>query len=72
MNGVEKIEQKLADNFENAEIHDLCFIMLELGQPVINLRARINLEPRRVSLCRLQLKTRHAHRAFDPDHLRPR
>ena len=67
VNGVEKIEQKLADDFEHAEIHDLRFVVLELGQAMIDFRSRPDLEARGVSLAWLHLKPRHAHRAFDAD-----
>src|SRR5262249_38505877 len=69
VNGVEKIEQKLTDDFEYAEIHDLRFVVLELSQPMIDFRPRPNLEARDVSLAWLHLKPRHAHRAFDADHV---
>jgi hypothetical protein len=65
VNGVEKIEKKLADDFEHAEIHDLRFVVLELSQPVIDFRSRPDLESRGVGLTWLHLKPRHAHRAFD-------
>src|SRR5262249_2521022 len=69
VNGVEEIEKKLAHDFENAEVHDLGFVVLELSQPMIDLRSRPDLEARGVSLAWLHLKARHAHRAFDAGHV---
>ena len=65
VNGVEEIEQKLADDFEYAEVHNLRFVVLKLRQTMVNFRACADLEARGVGLAWLQLKSRHAHRAFD-------
>src|SRR6476661_3423100 len=69
VNGVEKIEKKLADDFEYAEVHDLGFVVLELSQPMIDFRARPDLEARSVSLSWLYLKSGHAHCPFDAGHV---
>jgi hypothetical protein len=69
VNGVEEIEQKLADDFEHAEIHNLRFVLFELSEPVIDFRSSPDLKARGVSLAGLHLKSWHAHCAFDADHV---
>src|SRR5262249_3798717 len=69
VNGIEKIEQKLADNLEHTKIHDLSLVVLQLRQSMVNFRACPDLETRRVCLLWLQMKARHAHRPFDAKHV---
>src|ERR1043166_1688757 len=69
MNRVQKIEEKLADDFEHTEIHDLRFVVLELSQPMVDFRSNPDLKPRGVSLAWLHLKPWHVHRAFDTGHV---
>src|SRR3954467_9189040 len=65
MKKVHQIEQRLADDFENAEIHDLGFVVLELRKPVIKFRTGVELETRGRTLTRLQRESWHPHRSFN-------
>ena len=56
MQQIHQVEQRLANDFEHAEIHDLCFVVLELRQPMIKFRSGVNLEMHSRSLPRLQWK----------------
>ncbi len=44
MKRVQGVEQRLADDFENAEFHDFGLVMVELGEPMIKFGAEIELE----------------------------
>src|SRR5206468_8108931 len=56
---VEKVEQKLADDFEHSEFHDLGFVVIEPGQAMVNFRSGPKLELRTVGLAGRQLKSGH-------------
>src|ERR1700738_1088181 len=56
---IQSVEQNLANNLKDPEIHDLGLVMLEEREAMINLRTGINLESRAVSLAGPDLETRH-------------
>src|SRR5437868_14244807 len=62
--GVQDVEQRLADDLEDAEFHDFGFVVFELGEPMIKFRAEIELEVCVVSLAGLHPEPRPAHRAL--------
>ena len=66
---VHEVEQKLADDLEHAEVHDLGFVVRKLGETMVNFRPGIDFKTRAVGLPGLQLKSRHANRALDPSEL---
>ena len=64
MQQVHEIQERLADQFPDAEVHDLGFVVREFGQTRVELRPGVNLETQAVRLAGLQDESRHAHRAF--------
>ena len=64
---VHEVEQKLADDLEHPEIHDLGFVMRKLRETMVKFRPGIDFETRAVGLPGLQLKSRHAKRSLDAE-----
>src|SRR5207302_9588162 len=62
---VHEVEQELAHQLEDAEVHHLGFVMRKLRETMVKLRPGIDFKTRAVCLPGLQLKSRHPKRAFD-------
>src|SRR5438309_2011703 len=60
---------RLAEHFEQTEVHDLGFIVRELRQTMIKLRASVDLKTCAVGLAGLQMKSRHPERTFNAEQL---
>src|SRR5207248_862643 len=66
---IHEIEQQLADDLEHPEVHDLSFIVWELREAMIKLRACVDFELRLVRFPGLQLKSWHSERSLNAEQL---
>src|SRR6201997_1405101 len=66
MECVERVEQGLTDDLEEAKLHYFGFVVRESRKFMVELRPDVYLETRAISLSRPQLESRHVHSALEP------
>ena len=65
MQGIQDIKQRLANDLEDTELHDIGFVVVELSKAMVKFRPEIELETRGIGLSGLGSEPGQMHCPFE-------